>query len=234
MAANATVPPLRSRRVEAWVHSVLNPVIEALRREQLLLGRGDLSWRTYSRSCEYIRPIEQYIDPSQAPNLEDFLDDPENSGFAEEFKHHDDNLGKLELSANRFFDQLMNSMSFSEEVGSALREYATGPDRSQSYSTTMTNEAVAKFVGEYLINHIEELEQYYGLHEFWSQNRERFRHSAESVEFHEQRESFHHAVKELLEISKNLVSHLREHRRHLCTRFDIPLAPFQNGQVIGD
>jgi hypothetical protein len=233
MAANATIPPLHSRRVEAWVHSVLNPSIDGLGRELFLLERGNLSWRAYSRSCEYIRPVKEYLDSSQIPNLEDFLDDPENLGFAEEFNQHDHNLGKLESSVNRFFDGLMNSTLFSEEVGSALREYATGPHSSQSYSATMTNEAVAKFVAEYLINNIEDLEQHYGLHEFWSQNRERFRQLDALVEFYEQRESFHHAVKELLETSKNLLRRLKEHRRRLCTRFDIPAAPFQNEQVIG-
>ncbi len=233
MAANATVPPLHSRRVEAWVHSVLNPVIEGLGREQFLLQRGNLSWRSYSRSCEYIRPLEQYLDPSQVPNLEDFLADPENSGFAEEFNEHDHSVEELVLSTNRFFDGLINSTLFFEEVGSALRDYATGAHSSQSYSTTMTNEAVAKFVGEYLINHVQDLEQHYGLHEFWSRNRERFQHSAESVEFHEQRESFRHAVKEVLENSKNLLGRLKEHRRRLCTRFDIPAAPVPNEQAIG-
>ncbi len=96
----------------------------------------------------------------------------------------------------------------------------------------MTNEAVTKSVGEYLINNIENLEQHYGLHEFWSENRETFRRLAESVEFHEQRGSFHYAVKELLEISKSLLSRLMEHRRLLCTKYDIPAAPFQNEQVI--
>jgi hypothetical protein len=233
MAANAAVPPLHSRRVEAWVHSVLNPIIEGLGREQFLLERGDLSWRSYSRGCEYIRPIAQYIGPSQVPNLEDFLDDPENSGFAAQFSQHDHGLRKLELSVKRFFEGLTNSASFTGEIRSALQEYATGPNSSQSYSATMTDEAVAKYVGEYLINNIEILPQHYGLHEFWSQNRERFLRSAESVEFHDQRESFRHAVKEVLENSKNLLGQLKEHRRRLCTRFDIPAAPLPNEQAIG-
>jgi hypothetical protein len=233
MAANAAVPPLHSRRVEAWVHSVLNPIIEGLGREQFLLERGDLSWRSYSRGCEYIRPIAQYIGPSQVPNLEDFLDDPENSGFAAQFSQHDQSLGKLESSVKRFFEELTKSASFAGEVSSALQEHATGPHSSQSYSATMTDEAVAKYVGEYLINNIENLPQHYGLYEFWSQNRERFRRSAESIEFREQRESFCHAVKEVREISRGLLSHLKDHRRRLCTTFDIPAAPFPNEQVIG-
>jgi hypothetical protein len=233
MAANATIPPLHSRRVEAWVHSVLNPIMDGLDRERLLLERGNLSWRAYSRSCEYIRPVEQYVDPSQLPNLEDFLEDPENLGFVERFHQHDHSLEELESSANRFLDGLMKSTMFSQEVENAFQEYVAKPHTVQSFSTTMTNENLAKFVGEYLINNVENLEQHYVLHKFWSENRERFRHSAESAEFHEQRESFHHAVKELLEISRNLLSHLKEHRRLLCTRFDIPAAPFQNEQVIG-
>ncbi len=232
MAANATVPPLHSRRVEAWVHSVLNPVIEGLGRERFLLERGNLSWRSYSRGCEYIRPIEQYLDPSQQPNLEDFLADPENSGFAEEFRRHDHSLEELESSANRFFDGFMKSTLFSEEVENAFRDYMAEPHSTQLFSTTMTTETLAKFIGEYLINDVEYLEPHDVLREFWSENRERFRYLTEVVEILRPA-PIHHAVKELLETSKNLLSHLKEHRRRLCTRFDIPAAPFQNEQVTG-
>jgi len=170
---------------------------------------------------------------SRLGHYQDFLADPENLGFADEFNQHDHSVEKLESSVNGFFDGLMRSASFSDRVRNAFQEYVSEPHDSQLSSTTMTNESLAKFVGEYLINSIEDLEQHYGLHEFWSENRETFRRLAESVEFDEQRKSFYYAVKELWEISNNLLSHLKDHRRRLCMKFDIPAAPFQNQQVIG-
>ena len=227
MAANPTVPPQHSRRVEAWVHSVLNPIIDGLSREQLLLKSGNLSWRAYSRRFEYVRPVIEYVDPSQQPNLEDFLNDPENLGFEDRFRRHDDLQRELELETNGFFDGLMNSAPFSEQVGTALRQYATDP-HSSSYSTTMTDESVARFVGEYLINSIENLEQHYGLHEFWSRNRQEFRRLAEGAELGEKRGSFDRARRKLLEESGSLLGQLKGHRHYLCAKFDVPAAPFPN------
>jgi len=72
MGSNVANPPTHSRHVEAWVWVILNPVMDGLRREVGLLSKGNLSWRSYSRKCEYIRHIREYIDAAQQPNYEDF------------------------------------------------------------------------------------------------------------------------------------------------------------------
>ncbi|MGH9432455.1 MAG: hypothetical protein ACRD3T_13020, partial [Terriglobia bacterium] len=69
MSSNvATLPPPHSKRVEAWIYTVVNPLIESLRREAFLFEKGNLSWRWYSRRCEYIRPVVEYIDYEHRPN----------------------------------------------------------------------------------------------------------------------------------------------------------------------
>lgn len=232
MAANATVPPLHSRRVEAWVHSVLNPIIEALRREQLLLERGDLSWRAYSGSCEYIRPVEEYLDPAQVPNLEDFLADPLNPGFAAEFSQHDEALREVESKATQFFGRLMNSELFSNQIRDLSREY--GEDSSNAarpFFMTVAEEDLPKYVAEYLINNTEDLPAHYVTHGFWTQNRDKFRRLAGEFEPYKQRDSFQNlqlAVKRLRVVSETLLNRLEDHRRNLCTSFDIPAAPWTN------
>lgn len=232
MAANATVPPLHSKRVEAWVYSVLNPLIEAFRREQLLLERGDLSWRAYSGSCEYIRTAEEYLDPAQVPNLEDFLADPLNLGFASDFSQHDDAVRRLESAAEEFYSRLMASDLFLKQVRDLLKESGAEPSRiARPSSTTITEEDLAKYVAEYLINNTKDLPAHYVTHGFWAQNRESFLRMVNEFEAYQERKSFQtlqHAAKDLKAVSGSLLRRLEEHRRYLCISFDIPAAPWTN------
>ncbi len=238
MAVNATVPPIHSKRVEAWVYTVLNPIIEGVRRELLLLGRGDLTWRACSHRCEYMRPIQQYLDESQLPNLEDFLCDPLNPQFKAEFKRHDLALSAVEGKAARFFTGLMNSELFRKEVGDFFREYAEKSSASAGRGIAdMTNEELAKYVVEYLINNTGDLPAHYLTHGFWKEYRPRFPHLAEEFDPYKERQSFQDlqlAVVELKAISGSLSDRLEEHRRDLCARFDIPAAPWSNGRKAPD
>lgn len=237
MAANATLPPLHSRRVEAWVHSVLNPIIEGLRRERFLLERGDLSWRAYSRSCEYIRPVEQYLDSSQLPNLEDFLADPLNPEFADEFRKHDLALLEAESRAEQFFRRLMNSELFSNQVRDLVRESGGDPAHAaRPVPMTIAEGDLPKYVAEYLINNTENVPAHYVTHEFWAHNRDKFPHLAEDFEPYKQRESFQNlqlAVGGLSDISEAILNRLEEHRRYLCMSFDIPAAPWIDERARG-
>jgi len=102
----------------------MNPVIESLQRESNLLGEGNLSWRPYSKRCEYIRPIREYIESSQRPNYEDFVADRLNRGFRGRFEKHDQLVSKVESAAARFFDSLTDSDDFQNQVRDSLNKYA--------------------------------------------------------------------------------------------------------------
>jgi len=225
MAANATVPPPHSRRVEAWIYSVLNPVMDGVRREQFLLKSGNLSWRLYSRGFEYLAPVAQYVDSAQQPNLEDFLEDPENEGFEARFRQHDHALAELETATNRLFDYLLHWEPFSKAVSNAYQEYVATPNGSDLAASTMDALTVTKFVAEYLINKVENLQQHYMLNGFWSENRDRFRALFDGAELSSQREPFIQGSGDLSKVSDALSIQLKEHRRRLCTTFDIPAAP---------
>ena len=237
MAANATVPPLHSRRVEAWVHSVLNPLVDALRREQLLLERGNLSWRAYSRSCDYIRPIQEYLDIAQIPNLENFRSDPLNPGFAAAFDEHDCALREMESKVRQFFDRLMNSELFLKQVRDLVREFSGDSSHAAGQvGMTIHDDDLPKYVAEYLINNTKDLPAHYVTHGFWAQYKDRFPHLAEEFEPYKQRESFQNlqsAVGELRGISRALLNRLEEHRSHLCATFDIPAAPISANRTGG-
>src|SRR5438270_10126280 len=123
MLPEVTTPPAHSKRVQAWVYAILNPLIESLEREVFLLAKGNLSWRFYSKKCEYIRPISEYIEASQRPNYEDFLSDPLNPNFPGMFENHDRALSEVESKAAEFADNLMQDKEFQAEVNRSLEEY---------------------------------------------------------------------------------------------------------------
>ena len=101
----------------------MNPIIESLRREVSSLDKGNLTWQSDTRRCEYIRPIREYFQYSQWPNYEDFVADPLNLGFREKFEEHDRALSAVESSAAEFADGLMQSDLFQKQVKDSLEQY---------------------------------------------------------------------------------------------------------------
>lgn len=96
---------------------------------------------------------------------------------------------------------------------------------------TITEDDLAKYVAEYLINNTKDLPAHYVTHSFWEQNRKKFLHMINDFEPYQERESFQNlqvAAKKLSAISGSLLNRLEEHRRYLCISFDIPAAPWTN------
>ncbi len=230
MASNVTIPPPHSRRVEAWIYGAINPLIDGIRREVFLLDKGNLSWRWYSRSCEYIRPIPEYIESSQRPNYDDFLGDPLNAAFTGRLDGHDRLVRDVEGKAKRFFDGLMQSNLFREQVKASLEEYESRVSTKPQYpSLDSTAEDLPKYVAEYLINRRELLPYHYTMHKFWEEYRRKFEsYLAGESEPYQERQSFRElgqASDALKNLSTTLLNDLEEHRRLLCSKYDIPAAP---------
>lgn len=221
MASEVSTLPLHSKRVQAWVYATVNPLIKSLRGEIHLLGQGNLSWRAYSKRCEYIRPIPEYIESSQRPNFEDFLADQLNPGFKEPFERHDHQVSEVEKVAARFFVGLTDSSEFQNQVKDAVEEYASVARGNPNYPDLGTIRDLAKVVAEYLINRVDNLPDHYMTHKFWEDYRGRFNHYQNPPSFQE----LDQTAAALHETSMNLLSDLEGHRRHLCVTYDIPAAP---------
>jgi len=229
MVSNVNIPPPRANRVQAWVYAILNPVIESVRRELQLLDKGNVSWRFYSKKCEYIRPVAEYIDSNQLPNYEDFLVDGFNEGFKSVIDAHDSAVSAVEAAATRFFDGLMHSTLFSNEVKKAFDEYKLHAQGKPVYPDPDSIERdLSKYVAEYLINRTDLLPSHYLAHKFWEEFRTRFELSAAEFEPYQLRESFQafaQSVHTLRKISQALLAAFENHRYQLCSTYDIPAAP---------
>jgi hypothetical protein len=160
-------PKKHSKRVTAWIYTVINPIVECLQRELELLETGNLSWRYYSQRCEFIRPILEYVDGAQWPNYSDFLE--ENLGFKDRFQLHDVRLEALNNSASALFSALISNPQFLQLVDSSFQAYeeARKGDPLASDLTQMKQD-LFKAAAEYLINNYRSLPAHYNLAKFWS------------------------------------------------------------------
>jgi len=51
-----------TRRIEAWIYTVITPLIEALKIEKSFLKDKNWTWRYYTKNLEFILPLEGYVD----------------------------------------------------------------------------------------------------------------------------------------------------------------------------
>jgi hypothetical protein len=221
MAAK-TKPEKGSERVKAWVYAILNPVIEALRRETGLLKSSNLSWRFHTKRCEYIRPVEELIDPSHLPILDDLL--AEDPILQERFREHASEISRLEESAARFFQGLIQAAPFREQVSRCLEEYSVAVRASNpTYPDLDAVSRTPEYVAEYLVNNIKSLPRHHTMYAFWQ------RFEPEFSEF-KKRETFTRtgeAAGRLSRVSERLQSDLESLRLTLCREYDIPAAPIE-------
>jgi hypothetical protein len=211
-------PPLHSKRVQAWVYAILNPVIEGLQRETYILAKGNLTWQGDTKRCEYILPIREYIQYSQSPNYQDFVADPFNLGFREKFEEHDRALSAVESSAIAFADGLMHSESFQKQVNDSLEQYQlTARANGQYLSLGSLPRAVAALI----VNQIDVLPHHYGTREFW----EIYKNKFEPYHEHPSFQAVTTTADALKDVSSKLLLDLENHRQLLCRTYDIPAAP---------
>jgi hypothetical protein len=218
-------PGRGSERVKAWVYTILNPVIDSLRRETELLKSGNLSWRVHSRRCEYIRPIAELIDANQQPNLEDFL--AEHPTFADRFTQHDSALAALEKATTESVQLLLKAPGFQEQVRKCIENYeAMLPFNPTHPDLRDLPGKIAEYIAEFIANNSKALPRHYTLYAFWKEYAEGFQHYSAGFD-----ETKHHNVRgkaqELLAVSEQLRVDLEALRLSLVREYDIPAAPIE-------
>jgi hypothetical protein len=217
-------PKKHSKRVEAWIYTVINPIVECLQRELELLATGNLSWRFYSLRCEFIRPIQEYVDSAQWPNYSDFL--LENQEFKERFQFHDSGLDALNNSASALFSALISNPQFLQVVESSCRAYEEARKRDPMASDlTDMRQDISKYAAEYLIDNYRALPAHYNMAKFWTI-------ASDSMHTFRSSSNLFGAVQEHVLVlkgeSQRLSLDLEHHRLGFARSFDIPAAPVPN------
>ena len=218
-----TVSRKQSRRVAAWIYAVINPMINGLQREQLLLDSGSLTWRPHTGQCELIRTAQEYVDSAQWPNYQDFVAEHPKSPIVPAIANHDSILKELNSLAGRLFNWMLSDRSFLEAADRAYQEYEEmrehlGP---QAPILIHTRSDIPKMIAEYVINNVQTLPSHYVISALWNstgKNLLSFRDQQHFTALLRSKDS-------LAEISAKLKRMLEDFRLQLSREFDVPAAP---------
>jgi len=220
---NTETRPKDSKRVESWVYGVLNPLIDAISREVSFLEEGNLTWRNYSRHCENIRPIVEYIVGEELPVYGDFLTN-EQAGFKNQFVEHDRKLAAAEAAAADAYRVLIEPEAFENQIRQSLQEYESRVhSRQPGYRESLlpTAESLPRAVAELLVNRADELPYHHSTQKFWQDHREQFQRFRKDPAFG----ALNRAATAFRESSTALKDALVSHRLDLCRSYDIPPTP---------
>ncbi len=221
MSSNVeTTNPRQSRRVAAWIYMVINPIIDSLDREVTLLEKGNLTWRSNTNRCEYVRNIQEYVDSRQWPNYKDFL--IENDRFSRDFGAHDKKLEKVNSEAENLFKWLLSWDEFSNGVSVSLERYEQHRSAEPAWpSYNLVRKELERVAAENLINNIQSLPGHYAYSFFWN-----FVASEQlGLRRHSQFRPLFETQVELKNTSSILKASLEEHRLLLSRKYDVPAAP---------
>jgi hypothetical protein len=217
----ATTPKRQYRRVAAWIYAVINPIIDSLQRELMLLEAENLTWRPSSGRCEFIKPIQEYVDVRQWPNYYDYS--AEHTLFLKTFKEHDGDLLSLNSRAKAIYDWMISWKDFSSEVELLLGRYEGEKSRAGPQYPSFNNSRpeLPKVAAESIINNIQSLPSHYTFAPFWNFASQ----DLLTLRNHPEFQSLHSLRSRLAEMSSALKARLEEHRLSLSRDFDVPAAP---------
>ena len=211
------------RRVAAWIYVVINPVIESLQQELALLDSGNLTWRPNTGRCELIRTVQEYVEPTQWPNYQDFLAEHPHSVFVPGFRQHDSKLLELDAMAQLVFQKMLSSPRFTAAVDEAFVAYenqraSLGP---QAPLLTHTRGDIPKMAAEYVINNAQSLPSHYLISAFWNFSGKNLLVFRDTPEF----QPLQRSKDRLNGISAKLKMMLESFRLGLSRDYDVPAAP---------
>lgn len=204
-------PEKGSLRAQSWIYGALNPLIDALRVEERLLGDGNLTWDWRLERPRVIRPPRDYLLGSGRTILEDLERAQRRSRHAAgdfDLRSHGWDIDEASRTASIAWRTLVGGDAFKTRVAEVLSE---------------TSEDALHDAAEHLVNNLRILDDRYPLSAIWSEKA-----PALFVQFEDSEVIRAHRaqVKQLLAATTKLIEALVNHRFALCEQYDIPAAPF--------
>lgn len=116
VAANKAT--ISSGRAQDWIDTVINPILDGVRRELRALPGGPWRWQPTTRSFELFLSAREYVPHPYGDNYDDFVE--KYRGVGEALGVHDDLLAVLGKDFERAFDALSaDDGSFKSAVDAA-------------------------------------------------------------------------------------------------------------------
>ncbi len=204
--------PGRERR-KAWIYSVVNPILEALKIESSFLEKGNWTFGQDSRDLDFIRPLEGYVDYQSRPNWEDFVSS--NPNVQERVRQRDKLQEELRKACSEAFDYLVVDHQFRQKVSECLKAF-------QQWEGGSLGTVPENLVAELIVNNVEQPPSHKGYYRFWSRFGADLRRFRVGQAFDRADQAGHELKKSNDELSAELV----KVRSDLAAEYDIPWAPY--------
>ncbi len=213
-------PGIRRERVKAWIHAVINPLLEGLRTHEHFLKNRNWTFRSDTQDLEFIRPLQVYVEHFTFPNFEDFV--ASNPKIGRELAKHDDLRKNLLERCRTAFKHLLKLESFQEMVAFSLSLYRREDETSNYRMGESEEESLRRALAQFIINNIRELPEYYLDSKFWHRFASEFLALRSGEVFGE----VDGAGLELQKHDQQLSTALIKLRSDLAEKWDVPYAPY--------
>lgn len=214
-----TSPKKHSPRVASWVYKVINPLIEIIPIELSFLQRGNVTFRFFDNTLEFIRTTENHLSPSARHIYRDFI--KANADAAKHLSKRDKLAGILKSAAQSAFTAISSNPAFVSKVDHTVAEYRSVQNAYPGGG--YPEEKFLHLVAEHVVNRIESLPEHAADFLFWAQYSKEFLKFRKGCEF----DKVDNACYTILKSDKALIDWLQEKSYKLCTQYDIPAAPTQ-------
>jgi hypothetical protein len=214
------------RRAEAWVHGVLNPLIDTLPAEIALLERGNITFNCDTGQLRHVRRTEETLTTPARHVLRDFV--RANADAEKPLGLRDAAVDRLAEAARKSYDSVVKSDAFRKDVISLAKSSSRPASASvggfaPSPAVEIDPEQLVRAFGEFVVNNrrgqMTDFES--GFASVWNPSRERLLAYRSSDAFAQSDA----ALRELLEADARLLQWLQDKSFAVCEQFDVAAAP---------
>ena len=141
----ANMVTISTGRAQDWINTVINPVLDGIRRELRFLPSGPWRWQPNTRSFEFFLPAKAYVPHPYGDNYDDFVE--KYDGMREALAAHDGLLTAFTEKFERAYDALSaDRRSFKSALDASLAErgrYGGGGLRRRAIGLSATSQEVS-------------------------------------------------------------------------------------------
>ncbi len=216
-------PKSDPRRIESWVHRVINPMIEQLESELELLATedgGDITFDRRLGGLQYVRALQDLLSPADRPFLTDFL--LKHPKVREAIEDRDRCRQEVEDTAHELYLAILSSEAFKARLDAELETFA-GPDPTAGFPRKHLEEILAA----HIVNRPSgDLPDDYHAHAFWGSCGPQLVDvvSGEGLQVIAERLAL--KIESLNRLDSGLLERLVRTRFDYCERFELPAAPY--------
>jgi hypothetical protein len=222
--------PIGVRVAEAWLLTVINPLLAGLDVEAQYLERTDPTWRFQTQRLEVVGNYQIRIDLAYLPNFEHFLN--LNPRFID---MHTEYLEKRE-SLRTVCMELQQALEKSDDLKELYRRL-TAPNLLESLGTSLSGlfgayppERHISYLAELVVNSTQTLPTYYTVHPLWNAHRDELLTLRSLPGTRDLALTQTEQIATMRNLNSRLSVELKRIRNVLVEAYDIPPAPLQSGE----